>query len=63
MEQEFNEFRKIRESYKSLKLELESIYRSCLSHVYYWHCGSILVPNTRGDRFEPFYCYDEWFCQ
>ena len=45
MEQEFTEFR---ESNKSLKHELDSISRSCLSHVSYLHCGTILVFYTRG---------------
>ena len=51
MEQEFSKFR---EFDKSLKHESESILRSCVSHVSWWHCGSILVSNTRGGRFEPF---------
>ena len=45
MEQEFTEFGK---SDKSLKHELGSILRSCLSHVSCWCCGSILVSYTRG---------------
>ena len=59
MEQEFSEFR---ESNKSLKHELDSILRSCLSHVSCWHCVSMLVSNARGSKFEPFYCNDEYFC-
>ena len=39
-----------------------SIYRSSLSHVTYWHCGSILVSNARDGKFEPFYCDDQYFC-
>ena len=46
-----NEFR---ESEKSLKHEWRSIYRSCLSQVSCWCCGSILVSYTGGGRFEPF---------
>ena len=41
-------------SEKSLKHKLESIWRSCLSHVTYWHCGSILVSYTRDHKFQPF---------
>ena len=59
MEQDFTEFR---ESDKSLKHELGSIWRSCLSHVSCWHCGSILVSYTRGTRFTSFYCNDKYFC-
>ena len=59
MEQDFTEFR---ETDKSLKNELCSIQRSCLSHVSCWPCGSILVSYTRGGRFEPFYCNDNFFC-
>ena len=51
MEVKFCEFRK---SDKSLKHELESIYRSCLSHLSYWCCDSTLISYIRGDRFEPF---------
>ena len=47
----------------SLKHELFSIWRSCLSHVSCWCCVSILVYFTRGGRFESFYCYDKYFCQ
>ena len=43
MEQEFTEYD------KSPKHELGSIYKSGLSHVSCWHCGSILVSYTRGD--------------
>ena len=35
---------------------LSLIYVSC------WYCGSILVSNTRGGRFKPFYCNDKYFC-
>ena len=61
MEQEFTEFGKFRESDKSMKHEWESIYRSCLSHVSWWCCGNILVSNTRGARFEPFYHSNYYF--
>ena len=27
-----------------------------------WHCGRILIFNTRGGRFEPFYCNNKYFC-
>ena len=50
MEWKFSEFNEFREYDKSLKHELGS----CLLHVSCWHCGSTLVSNTRGGRFEPF---------
>ena len=56
-------FSEFSESYKSLKHELASIQRSCLSHVSCWHCGIILVSYTGGGRFEPFYCKEKYFCQ
>ena len=34
---------------------------SCLSHVSYWQCLSILVTYTRSGRFESFYCNDKCF--
>ena len=48
MEQEFTESSEFRVSDKSLKHELGSVYRTCLSHVSCWCCGSILVSYTRG---------------
>ena len=48
MEQEFIEFSEFSESDKSLKHELGSISRSCLSHVSFWHFRSILVSYTSG---------------
>ena len=44
----FAEFSEFRITDKSLKHELGSILRSCLSHVSCWHCGSMLVSYTRG---------------
>ena len=61
MEQEFIEFTKFRESDKSLKHELESVERFCLSHVACWCCDSILLSNTRGCRFEPVYSNNNFF--
>ena len=61
MEQEFTEFSEFRESDKSLKHELGSFPRSCLSPVSFWCCGSMLVSYTKGCRFEPFYCNDKYF--
>ena len=40
---EFSDLNKFRESGKSLKHELGFIWRSCLSSVTWWRCGSILV--------------------
>ena len=51
----------IRHIFESLKHELGSISRSCLSYVPWWHCGSILISNTRDGRFKPFYCNDKYF--
>ena len=48
MEQGFTEFSKFRDSDKSLKHELGSILRSCVSRVSCWCCGSILLSYTRG---------------
>ena len=62
MEQEFNEFSTFRVSDKSLKHELESISSSCFLHVSCCCCGSNLSSNTMGDRFDPFYCNDKYFC-
>ena len=59
MEQEFSEIREFRESVKSLNLS--QFKSSCLQHVSCWHCDSILVFNTRGDRFAPFYCNYKYF--
>ena len=47
MEQEYTEFSEFREFDKSVKHELGSIERSCLSHMSCWRCGSILVSHTR----------------
>ena len=32
-----------------------------LKILYCWYCGRIFVSNTRGARFEPFYCNDKYF--
>ena len=48
------EFSELRKSDKSLKHELGTIERSCLSHMSCWHCGSIMVSNTIDGRFKPF---------
>ena len=48
MEHEFAEFSEFSESDKSLKHELRSVERSCLLHVCCWHCGSIVIYDTRG---------------
>ena len=54
MELKMSKLSEFRKSEKSLKHKLESIWRSCLSHVTYWHCGSILVSYTRDHKFQPF---------
>ena len=46
---------------KSLKHILGSLLRSHLSHVSFWHCGSILVYYKRCGKFEHFYCNDKYF--
>ena len=61
MEQEISEFSEFMKSNKSLKHELDSISRTCLSHVSCWHCGRILVSKATGGRFESFYCNDKYF--
>ena len=45
---EFSDFSNFSGCDKSLKHELDSIWRSCLWHVSCWCCGSILVSYTRG---------------
>ena len=54
MEPKFSELSEFGEFDKSLKHELESVLRSCLSPVSYWHCGSILVCYTRDIGSNPF---------
>ena len=51
---EFNGFNEFRQSDKSVKHELDSILRSCLSHVSFRHCDGMQVSYARGGRFEPF---------
>ena len=48
MEQNFHWIQRIQGIWKSLKHELGSVKRSCISHVSCWHCGSILFSHTRG---------------
>ena len=52
IERKFSGFREFRESDKSMKHELSSIWRSVLSHVSCWHCGHIPAPHKKGCRFE-----------
>ena len=61
MERKFSEFIEFKESDKSLRHELGSTQRSCLSHLSCMCCGSILVSDTRDSRFELFYRDDKYF--
>ena len=43
-------------------MNLSQFKDSVFSNVSCWHSDSILVSNTTGSKFEPFYCSDKYFC-
>ena len=55
-EEFFSKWRRtLTEFSKFMKHELGSILSFGLSHVSCWHCGSILVSNTRGANIKPYW--------